>query len=387
MKKSQNVFMVWLVALAFAAMVFFVPAIPARAGEIEDLNKKVEELEKSHAELYHSLKEKKTPGHATGISDMLSIGGLVEIEGAYVDSELDKVTEADMVLATVELAIDADLSESVKGHILLLFEEGDTELDVDEGTITLTAPYGLTTTLGKFYLPFGMFNSHFITDPQTLELGEINESAVMFGYATGPLEVSVGAFNGDVHKGFAEGSDDENIEDWFASVTVTPSENITFGVSYISDIADTDFEIMAVYKEEDGRPADEWHAYVNDEDVDAISAFISATFGPITIDAEYLGALDNFEVLDLDVDGDGKGDEPTTFNLEVAFAVSDRLEVAAKVEGNDEFFDLPDEVFGVAASYELFEHTALTVEWLTGEWDNVAGDEVTVVGAQLGIEF
>lgn len=375
MKKSQNVFMVWLAALAFAALVIFVPSTPARAGEIEDLEKKVEDLEKSHAELYHSLKEKKTPGHATGISDMLSIGGLVEIEGAYVDSELDKVTEADVVLATVELAIDADLSESVKGHILLLFEEGGTPLDVDEGTITLTAPYGLTTTLGKFYLPFGNFNSHFITDPQTLELGEINESAVMLGYATGPIEVSVGAFNGDVHKGPAGGSDDENIEDWFASVTVTPNENITFGVSYISDLADTDFDILG------GGP------YTEKDDVDGISAFISATFGPITIDAEYLGALDDFAVADLDLDLDGKGDEPTTFNLEVAFAVSDRLEVAAKVEGNDEFFGLPDEVFGVAASYELFEHTALTVEWLTGEYDTVAGEEVTIVGAQLGIEF
>ncbi|MBE7414781.1 MAG: hypothetical protein HS130_05975 [Deltaproteobacteria bacterium] len=39
-----------------------------------------------------------------------------------------------------------------------------------------------------------MFESHFISDPLTLELGETNETALLLSYSAGPLRFSASAF-------------------------------------------------------------------------------------------------------------------------------------------------------------------------------------------------
>ena len=70
----------------------------------------------------------------------------------------------DIALATVEIGIDGEINPSVQGHVLLLWEEGESENIndfMDEGTITISnpekCPYYLTA--GKMYLPFGSFES------------------------------------------------------------------------------------------------------------------------------------------------------------------------------------------------------------------------------------
>lgn len=318
------------------------------------------------------------PGSAwseTKLSDKVVLGGVIEVEAGSVSDDLNG-DGSGIELATVEVGLDAKIAESVEGHLIFLYEEGE-EFTVDEGTITLRAPYGLTVTAGKMYVPFGMFNSHFISDPQTLELGETNESAILIGYGNDVFDVSVGTFNGDV----VEPGDDDKVDDYVANLTVTPVEGISFGASYISDIADTDGDITSVTAPVAGEVSDIIAGY---------SAFVSASFGPVTIDAEYLAAADNFEPADLDNEngdgtGDGSGDQPVTFNVEVAFAVSDALEVAARYEGNEELFALPETQYGVAVSYGLYENTAIALEYLSGEYEN--GDEVSAVTAQLAVEF
>jgi hypothetical protein len=53
---------------------------------------------------------------------------------------------------------------------------------------------------GRQYIPFGYFDSHFITDPATLILGETNEGALVGGYRFNGemVDISLGAFNGRV---------------------------------------------------------------------------------------------------------------------------------------------------------------------------------------------
>ena len=78
---------------------------------------------------------------------------------------------SDMILATVELAIDAEINENVSGHILLLYEEDDTEeFTVDEGVITVTSSYGLSLSAGKMYVPFGVFTPTLSQTPLRLNL-------------------------------------------------------------------------------------------------------------------------------------------------------------------------------------------------------------------------
>lgn len=102
----------------------------------------------------------------SGVMDPIAISGLIEVEFGYESTSEEDA--GDLVLATVELGIDVDITEHVTGHILLLNEEDDTEpMDVDEGYITLDGGDAMPLFLrvGKMYLPFGRFESHFVSDP------------------------------------------------------------------------------------------------------------------------------------------------------------------------------------------------------------------------------
>lgn len=305
------------------------------------------------------------------ITDKIAISGVVELEAS--SGEDKNVDYSDVSLATVEFGLDADLNDNVSGHLLFLFEEGgegepDTKA-LDEGTITVKFKNGMSLIAGRMYIPFGAFNSHFISDPLTLELGETNETALLLSRSSDLYGFSVGFFNGDVR----EVGDDDELDDVVASLSFTPVKDITIGASYISDIADTDGDITG---------AAAGGGTVTDS-VAGYSAFISATVGPVTIEAEYLAAAEEFDVLDLDIDSDGNGDEPSTFNVEIAYSISEAAEIALRYEGAEDL-EL-EKQYGIAYSRELYENTSFALEYISGEYEN--DDDRTVVTAQLGIEF
>ena len=307
----------------------------------------------------------------TKLSDKVTLSGAVEVEIGVLNEEA--ADSSDIALATAEIVIGAAINENVSAEVVLLFEEDDTEFTVDTGTVTIEAAEGLSVTAGVMTLPFGMFNSHFISDPQTLELGETAQSALMVSYGIDMVDISLGLFNGDVDKV----GKDNKIDDLFAAVNINPAEGISLGASYISDIADTDADITGEADIDAGGTG-----FVTDI-VAGYSAYFSGSFGPVSVEAEYLAAAND----DLDLDGDGNGDQPVTFNVELAYAVSDALEVAARYEGNEEYFDLPETQYGLALAYGLHENTTISLEYLTGEYDNLASDEVSSVTAQLTVEF
>ncbi len=182
------------------------------------------------------------------------------------------------------------------------------------------------------------------------------------------FQASVGAFNGDI-----ESTNDDVIDDYVLSITATPMEDVSVGFSYISDIADTDLEIT-------GLPST----------IDKVAGFgvsASAAYEGFSIEAEYVSAIEEFNILDLDVDVDGNGDKPRAFNLEFAYAVNDQLSVAAKYEGNTDMFDLPESQYGACASYELFEHTVVAIEYLHGEFATAGVADRDVLTTQVAVEF
>ena len=110
----------------------------------------------------------------------------------------------------------------------------------------------------------------------------------------------------------------------------------------------------------------------------------SGAFGPVSVEGEYLAAADGFKVVDVDFNSDGKEDEPSAYNVEVAFAISDATEVAARYEGTDDL-DMSEKQFGVAVSHELYENTSLALEYLNGEYKS--GKKRDLLTAQLAVEF
>jgi hypothetical protein len=333
--------------------------------------------------------EQKQAGLLGKWADKITLSGLIEGEAYYEDYDYDNPAtddedSSDITLATVELAVDVDIVKHVKGHVLFLWEEDDTEpVDVDEGFITLDGEdvVPLYLNVGKLYVPFGNFESHFISDPLTLELGETRESALTVGCKNEWIDVSVSAFNGDID----ETGEDNHIETYVASASFSvPGElisnfGIRAGVSYISNIADTDGLGDEITEDAGG------NKYIKDY-VEGLSAFLSISFmEKLFLECEYLGALDEFEAGELSFDGGNKF-QPKTWNFELAYAATDRLEVAVKYEGGDDLGNfLPEDQYGAAVTYSLFENTSLAIEYLHGEFEN--DDERDVVTTQLAVEF
>lgn len=353
--------------LSKAAFTMLVPGVlafspqPAGADELKGLSDRIFKVEKSQAELYRTLEEKKEPGLKSMISDRIRFGGLLEVE-AYVDGN-----SSDITLATVELAADAAINERVRAHVLFLWEEDDTDpIALDEGTITIDLSKGVSLTAGKMYLPFGVFESHFISDPLTLELGETNETALLLSHSAGPLGLSAGAFRGSV----AEQGDEDGVRDYVLSVTYAPNDDIVLGASYLSDIADSDIELVTA---------------TMTGTVAGWGAFAGITMGAVHASAEIISAVKGFDPADLASANTG-GDKPKAYNLEVAYDISDKLEMAAKYEGSDDFAGFPKRQYGVDASYALFENVSASIEFLHGEFADNAVDR-DLVTVQLAVEF
>jgi len=345
--------------------------------EGQGLPERVRRIEEKMAEKQEGILEK--------WADKITLSGLIEAEASYEDYDyddpaIDDKDSSDIVLATVELGVDVDIIKHVKGHVLFLWEEDETEpVDVDEGFITLDGEdvVPLYLNVGKLYVPFGNFESHFISDPLTLELGETRESALTVGCVNPWMDVSVSAFNGDID----ETGEDNHIESYVAKASFSVPEKlvsnfgIAGGVSYISNIADSD------NLQDEIVPTDGIKDYVG-----GLNAFLSISFmDKLFIECEYLGALDEFEAGELSFDG-GNEFQPETWNFELAYAATDRLELAVKYEGGDDLGDfLPEDQYGAAVTFALFEDTSLSFEYLHGEFEN--DDERDLFTTQLAVEF
>ena len=339
------------------------------AENIEDLYERIEKLE--------AKAEKK--GVLDSLSEKITLSGVIEVEADYAKNGEDA---SDIVVATVEVGIDAQIAKHVSGHILFLYEEDDTPFDVDEAIISINGEdvVPLNLNVGQMYLPFGNFESHMISDSLTLELGETRESAVVAGFATDLIDISAGIFNGDVN----EMEKDNKIESYVVSAVFTLPENtvadfgLTAGASYISNIGDSDSLQEEIATVEDYVPG--------------YSAFVSiSVLDKFFFNAEYLTAADEFAAGELSFDG-GQEFKPSTWYAELAVGIIEDLEIAAHYAesddcGSDDCGDdcLPKNRYGAAITYGPFENTSLALEYLHDKFEN--NDEADIVTAQLAIEF
>jgi hypothetical protein len=271
---------------------------------------------------------------------------------------------------------DAKIAPVVDGHVMIKYEDDD--LFVDEGFITLSGGDAFPAYLiaGRQYIPFGNYDSHFVTDPNTLILGETTEGAVVAGYRVGGqmVDFSAGVFNGRASE--TGDGDDNRIDSFVAGVTVQPLESVLFGASYTSNLASSNAlsEVLA--------DADDLDSLVG-----AWSAFASVEFlERYYLIAEYMAAVDDFSAGEL-YTADVKARQPSAWNLELGIALAEGLEVAARYGGSDDGADfLPESQYGVVVNWGIFENTNLAVEYLHDEYEDDV-QEADTLTAQLAVEF
>ena len=322
------------------------------------------------------------------LAERVSINGVVEVEAGY-----EKLTKknakdeesSDITLATAQIELDAAVHKYVNAHMILLWEEDDTEsVDLDEATITLgaTPDFPWFLLAGRFYPPFSPFETFFVSDPLTLEIGEIQESAAAVGYSGDWLYASFGGFNGDVST-----EENDHINNLFFNIDVFNPEgssgDLSFnaGVGFLFNMADTDTlqDEVAVDTLEDSIPG--------------LAGHFTLSYASFGLNLEYVTALSDFEPGELGfavLDGEDREAKPAAWNVELGYGFLNRFQIAAKYEGSKDLFGLyPESNFGAVFGWELFAGTTLSFEYLHGEFDdNDDGlDSRDLFTTQLAVEF
>jgi hypothetical protein len=342
-----------------------------KVGGVKSLEDRIEQLE-------DAIKRKP---ESDKWYDRLQFSGLIEVEAShgktdFKDPAVEDEETSDVDLATVELVVDAKIAAHVDGHVMFKYEDDD--LFVDEGYIILVGTESFPAYLiaGRQYIPFGNFDTHFVTDPNTLILGETNEGAVVAGYRFGGemVDVSVGAFNGNAK----ESGKDDTIDSFVGSIVVNPFENLMFGASYTSNLAGSDTFNTVV---------------VDPDNLDSLvggwSAFVSFKFlERFKLIGEYVGALDNFKAGEIYDAADTKERKPSAWNVELGVAIIDNLELAVRYDGSDDAGAdfLPESQYGAVLNWSFFKNTNLALEYLHGEFEDDAQETDSFI-AQLAIEF
>ena len=319
--------------------------------------------------------------------DRLTLSGVLEAEASYAN--LEDENESDIVLATMELGLDAAINEYVSGHFLLLWEEDDTEpVDLDEGFITLTCGPNCPAyvSAGEMYVPFGNFESHMISDPLTLELAETRESAVMLGVKEKGFYGSVYLFNGDADE-FDEDSHVDNYGAQAGFAMETDAFSLDIGGSYINNITDSDgWEGLFDGLEDERDVGVELDDYVG-----GIGAHAIMSTGPFMFISEYIIALDDVDFVNKE-DGsilDITVEEISAWNAEFGYSFElggKPATAAVAYQGSEDAGDfLPESRLMGSIGVEIYEATSLAFEYFHDEFEN--DDEADVITAQLAVEF
>lgn len=342
-----------------------------RLGEEEAAKAGISEVDAEEAELFT----------ITNGDRKLMVYGAVEVEAAYenIDNAGDS---SDLSLATALLGFEARLNEHVGSHLVFLYEEGE-DLAVDEANIVLGGGLGngqFEFIGGRLYLPFGIYNSSMLSDPLTLELGETANTAGLMGWSNDTIGLNFGVFSGE-----HDAAVDSRIDTAAAAISVTPAEGVSFGASWISDLAESGAGMVT-----DAGAAN------YQSDVAGASLSVSLAFGIFTVDAEYLFALDKFSqavVAQAAVDAAAAGEEPfltgrspRALSLEVTASPAERWIIAGRYEQAEDFA-ADARRYGATVSYGLFDYTAVAVEYLYTDFGLAGHDPVQTVTGQVAVEF
>jgi hypothetical protein len=288
----------------------------------------------------------------------ITLAGLLEAEAGYSYEYARGATgagSADIVLSEWHIDLDVVHEDSWEGHLTLLWEEDDTEpADLDEGWLRYIKN-GLFAGGGKTYLPFGTFDSFFVSDPFTLEIGEMRESGLFLGYESDSIACSAMISNGDLSK---SGTPADRVYLWAAALEFSPVEELCLRFSGVSNIAEGDGFLAGALA------LDPFYT----RRIGGFHASAHLALGPFEFVAETVLPFEPFDENDLDADANGRGDRPRAANFEAAFTVesekSGTWTFAAKLEGARQLAGVPVRRSGIAISYNPSENVGIAVEYL-----------------------
>lgn len=396
MKKAWAIAIIGLVwqgsAIAEVALDERVQRMEQRMQYLESRVQDQDQVIRDKEQQISALQRRDVSASAGGWWQHVEMAGLIEVEAMTADNadiNDDDVNGdvSDINVATVELGLGARINDWTRADLVLLWEEedgSDSNLTVDTALVTIG-----NAAAGPFYftagrtaaVPFGRYETHMVSDPLTLEIGETSETIVLAGFDQGSFYGSAYLFNGDT-----DAVDDDNIIDNggfnLGFLWAGDAADLDIGVSYINDLADSDGLTDHL---DDGLIQDDVAAW-------AIHALFIR--GPFSLVGEYLAASDRFHVGEVAFNGTGA--QPSAWNLEAGyrFEIMGREgTVALGHQQTDEALDLglPEKRTSLGLSMAVMQNTVLGLEWAHdeayGTGDGGTGQEADTVTAQLAVAF
>ena len=326
-------------------------------------------------------KESQPGGLLTEAGKRLKVYGAVELEGAYSNyepSQGEGVSDSNFTVATAEIFFDATINKYTKGLIHLLYEgEGDA-INVDEAFILIGQTEDLPFYFmgGLVYPAIGLFETYMVSDPITQNVFETQATAAEVGWAQDWFNVGAGIFNAGVHQ--ASDAPDNNLNTFYVRAQFDAPEgalgdgiDLNFGAAYTNNIAG-------------GNLGDEVVGEGLQDMVGGLSFMLNAQYKWLVFNGEYITALDDFQEGELSFAG-GKA-KPYAFNLELAFLPIEDWTFAVRYEGGGDLGDFePNAQYGATVSWNFLPDTAISIEYLYGEYDN--NDERSLLTTQLAVAF
>ncbi|MEA3471575.1 MAG: porin, partial [Thermodesulfobacteriota bacterium] len=272
--------------------------------------------------------------------------------------------------------------EWVTGNFVLKGENLDNNDRVfwDEATITIQKEgFPLYFVGGHRGQPFGVFNSHLISDTITKDCYEIAKTGATIGFVPGILGLDISA---TVHRGdtLIEHLDEAEVG---AEVVIPDNDDVS---SFIANITMEPAEGLLLSAYWDSEPG-------NDERNETLGGTVHYEFWKVTLDAEYIGATKREKT-------GGKEHKESAWFAAAAFQVIDPLEIAVRYGAFNDDVDGDQDGhlenrYSVGARYTLFEKddftTSFMLEYRKSNYENEAcvtvKNTVNEVFAKLAIEF
>ncbi|MDH5576524.1 MAG: LbtU family siderophore porin [Nitrospirota bacterium] len=310
----------------------------------------------STVRIYRTPEERRDASVGTQLLPWLKFGGVVDIEKEWQTNNFKKgiktVENPDTELA-IELGFELTSIEWLEAEILFAIEENGSRhyQEVDEGFVGVDLD-DFGAKIGKLYLPFGEFYSHFVTGP-LVEFAQTRGPALIADYTFwDALEISGYIFDGKVDK---KGQSGKHQIDWgLAAEFVTKDESIRIGGGYISDLGEGDAEFFLDFNNTYRQRVPGWtvHGLIGLPPFEFTGEIVQAT-----------KSIKEFE---------GNADKPRTYNLEFAYYPPQFpwIQFAIRYEHNTELEGEPQEIFGIGTSLRPTNYLSLSVEYLRGEFKN-----------------
>jgi len=314
---------------------------------------------------YKTRDEKREAAQRYEITDELSFSAIAELEWEHQhNSRVDNAENPDSSTSDFSKSLEIEIKwqprldalEDLSSEMVIEYDDQKDRFVIDEAVILLER--GETEIeLGKIYVPFGEYFSHFIAG-SLVEFAETRGKGMVLSHTPtlsenspiDSLDLALYAYKGKAKR---EGTSGHAI-DWGMMTEISPKESWVIGLGYLSDLADAD-DISLENNNRYAQRVGGFNAYSS-------IAFSTEKQGNFELSTEYATALDNFKELATEQN------KPSAWNVELAHFPTNTFAWALRFAGSNELEDAPKRQWGIVGTWRMHKKASFTLEYLSNHY-------------------